>query len=300
MEDFNCFDGSCVSLEERCDGKTDCQDRSDEEDCKAFVTFNGYNKLFAPPPSENQTKLSINISINIDKIIDINENEGIFTTKWTLIRKWHNSQLTFQNLKRNPNKNKMSTEDTKRMWTPWFVFENIRHKQDIKRTDEKDIMTVIPNQEFQFELSDKTKFQHTRLFKGDENIIENRKQFTVKWVCDFDMRWYPFDSQRCKMIMIDSEPLSTLIPSSVTYSGPVELTQHIVKGVTICQITARERSGIVVEVSFARPLLGTTLAVFMPTTILLVLSQIVRVFGHNHLEMVIEVNLTLILVLATL
>ena len=97
------------------------------------------------------------------------------------------------------------------------------------------------------------------------------------------------------MIMI-----STLIPSSVTYSGPVELTQHIVKGVTICQITARERSGIVIEVSFARPLLGTTLAVFMPTTILLVLSQMVRVFGKDHLEMVIEVNLTLLLVLATL
>merc|ERR1719206_839627 len=79
----------------------------------------------------------------------------------------------------------------------------------------------------------------------------------------------------------------------------MELTQHIVKGVAICSVAAKKRTGVVVEVSFGRPLLGTTLSVFMPTTILLVLSQMSRVFGQEHLEMVIEVNLTLILVLAT-
>ena len=86
----------------------------------------------------------------------------------------------------------------------------------------------------------------------------------------------------------------------MTYSGPVELTQHIVKGVRICQTALKDGSGVIVEVSLGRPLLGTTLSVFMPTTILLVLSQMTRVFGQEHLEMVIEVNLTLILVLATL
>ena len=141
MEEFTCFDGSCVSLDERCEGKTDCQDRSDEEDCKTLVTFNGYNKLFAPPPLQNQSKLLIDISINIDKIIDIHENEGFFTAKMTLFRKWRNSQLTYQNLKRNPIKNKMSTDDIERIWKPYFVFENIRHndysKADRNRAGER-------------------------------------------------------------------------------------------------------------------------------------------------------------------
>ena len=72
------------------------------------------------------------------------------------------------------------------------------------------------------------------------------------------------------------------------------------KGVTICPTTFKDGSGIIVKVSLGRPLFGTSLSVFMPTTILLVLSQMTRVFGQEHLEMVIEVNLTLILVLATL
>ena len=71
-------------------------------------------------------------------------------------------------------------------------------------------------------------------------------------------------------------------------------------GVTICPFTLRDKSGVIVEVFLGRPLFGTVLSVFMPTAIFLVLSQMVRVFGRDHLEMVIEVNLTLLLVLATL
>ena len=289
-----------MNLDERCDGKLNCKDRSDEEECKVFVTFKGYNKFLAPPGSSNDLKFSLNLSILIHKIIEIDEVGGYFKTKLTSIRMWKNPQLTYHNLKRNPASNAISSEDMKKMWKPWFVFDNIEQKNDLDRTDAPDRIMIIPNEEYNFQMDDKTNFRNTRVFKGEENIIYYQLERTVKWVCDFDMRWYPFDVQKCTIKMHTLKSTVTVIPSSVEYLGPEELTLHTIRSVTICSATIKGLSGIVVEVVLGRPIFGTTLTVFMPTCILLVLSQMVRVFGEEHLEMVIDVNLTLLLVLATL
>ena len=138
------------------------------------------------------------------------------------------------------------------------------------------------------------------LFKGSENIIQLEREFTVNWICHYNMRWYPFDTQMCTIQMYQNEASVTLLPSYVNYSGPKELTQHIVKGVHVCSMKYKNRSGVIFKVILGRPLFGSFLTVHMPTGILLMLSQMVRVFNRDYLDMVIEVNLTLLLVLATL
>ena len=154
-------------------------------------------------------------------------------------------------------------------------------------------MTIILNSNFKFIRDDKTNIHNTMLFKGSENAIN--------FVSSYNMRWYPFDSQRCTLQMFPIERYGvTLQPISVNYSGPKELTQHTVKGVNICSMTIKNKSGVIVEIILGRPLFGTILTVYMPTGILLMLSQMVRVFNKDYLDMVIEVNLTLLLVLATL
>ena len=243
----------------------------------------------------------MNVSLIIDDIITIDENDGFFKTKITMERRWLNTQLTYQNLKRDVADNRISKEDREKMWTPWTVFENIEHEGDLRYTDlQQDILRIIPHPEFRFEKSDRTNVRNTRLFKGSENVISYRRQYTVKWMCSYNMRWYPFDTQRCTIEMFSPESSVTLNPVFVNYSGPVDLPQHFVKGVHICAAIINDKSGFIVEVFLGRPIFGTFLSVFMPTIILLLLSQIMRVFGKEYFELVIEVNLTILLVLATL
>ena len=161
-------------------------------------------------------------------------------------------------------------------------------------------MTIIPHPEFLFEKGDTVNLWKNSLFKGSENIISYQKQVSVKWICHYNMRLYPFDTQKCTMEMYPSEDLITLNPTFVKYSGPINLPQHYVKGVNICPTIFDDKQGIIVEVFLGRPIFGAILSVFMPTSILLLLCQMVRVFSLDYLDMVIEVNLTLLLVLATL
>ena len=49
-----------------------------------------------------------------------------------------------------------------------------------------------------------------------------------------------------------------------------------------------------------RPLIGHILTVSIPTIILIVLAHMSKVFSDDYIDMVIQVNLTALLVLATL
>ena len=299
-DEFTCHDGSCQKMEKRCDGKSNCRDGTDEENCQTIVTFAGYNKFLVPEPIGTDNLLTINISFIIDEIITIDEKNGYFLVKLTFIRSWFNPQLKYQNLKKEATKNTMTEDDIEFMWIPFSLLNNIKHTDEIKKTEVRDTMFIIPNKEFKFKKGDKTNIQNTMLFDGSENSIQYERTITVNFICNYNMKWYPFDTQKCVVEMYHTEDSITLNPISVNYTGPKELMQHTVKGIFICAVTIRNRPGVVVEIHLGRPLFGSILTVFMPTLILIIISEMVGIFHKEYMDMVIGVNLTLLLVLATL
>ena len=57
---------------------------------------------------------------------------------------------------------------------------------------------------------------------------------------------------------------------------------------------------IVTEVTLGRPIISNLLTVFVPTMLLVIISFAARFFAEDYIDMVIQVNLTILLVLATM
>ena len=47
-EEFTCYDGQCIDIENRCDTLYHCRDKSDEEDCKLLILEKGFKKNVPP------------------------------------------------------------------------------------------------------------------------------------------------------------------------------------------------------------------------------------------------------------
>ena len=59
-------------------------------------------------------------------------------------------------------------------------------------------------------------------------------------------------------------------------------------------------SGLELSFHLSRPLTSCLLTTFLPTTILVLITNLANAFSKNYLAVVIQVNLTVLLVLATL
>ena len=69
-DEFVCNDGSCISLEKRCDLKKDCPDASDEYGCNKALIPDGYLNYLPPEGHETDT-LMVDLVVNINGITEV-------------------------------------------------------------------------------------------------------------------------------------------------------------------------------------------------------------------------------------
>ena len=88
-------------------------------------------------------------------------------------------------------------------------------------------------------------------------------------------------------------------PSNIEYTGNSDLGRYYFREMHYCTQDKKSSSGLFIDFIVRRPLTSNCLTMFLPTAMLLVISQMVITFNTTYLEMVIEVNATLLLVLTT-
>ena len=278
---------------------TDCQDGTDEAECKVFVTSLGYNKNIVPPTTADGP-LRLNLSMLIKEITQINEIDNFFRVKFDIKRTWFDKRLTFYNLKDAGTRNQVSLDDRETVWLSWIIFDNTESNEKILRTEQRDQMSIILYNSTDFTSSDNTYIHNIHLSEGSKNAIDDVKQYSVDWLCEFNMEWYPFDTQSCTMQLLNYDLMTRFELHTLEYTGPTMLSQHIVLDLQMCSKTNDKVQKVVVEIIFGRPLFATFIATTLPTVILMVISQMATTFSDEYLDMVIQVNLTVLLVLATL
>ena len=256
-----------------------------------------------PQPVGGQRKVELNISVEVKKILKIDEVEGTFRTKFFLRRQWLDPRLSYRNLKKESRLNLLSPPEAATIWFPTVVFENIPSHGDWIMIDSNEEYNIVRNVEGNIDPVEVTDIDNAFIFSGNENSHYSSREFTVLWNCDFNMMWYPFDTQTCAMqfkIVNEFADRVKLNPQHLAYSGPTDLTQYVVIRSVMCEASIGEYEGVEVNISLGRPLISDILTIFIPTIILLIISHISKVYEERYIDMVVMVNLTVILVLATL
>jgi len=91
-----------------------------------------------------------------------------------------------------------------------------------------------------------------------------------------------------------------LHPANIQYNHNISLDRYILPRVRMCRSAIDERKAIIVEIMFGRPIVNNLLTVFVPTMLLVMISFATRLFATEYIDMVIQVNVTVMLALATI
>ena len=125
-------------------------------------------------------------------ILEIGEVDQIFTTQFQLSMTWYDFRLEFHNMKKNFNMNTLTKDDKPILWVPQLVFTNTKARDNTKN-DEKS--QIVAKRMSGYKLSEDSVKDNIFIFEGKENPLILSRVYDVSWICEYNMRWYPFDTQ---------------------------------------------------------------------------------------------------------
>ena len=131
-----------------------------------------------------------------------------------MVATWIDTRLTYMNLKKNANLNVLSLEDQLKLWTHVIIFENNLYSES-SIIDSSSFLRILPVRKFKYRISDSTSNAKIHYFSGSDNNVgktdqqnltkkndqtftsELTRRYLIQFICGYNMRLYPFDTQTC-------------------------------------------------------------------------------------------------------
>ena len=209
---------------------------------------------------------------------DIQEVSQYLELKFKIMLEWKDARLVFYNLKQEDEMNTVTLEEQLQIWTPTIVYWNT--KEQLRTVNDKNTFASI-RREGNGSIIGNEVNENIEVFSGSENTIVVSRVYSIKFFCEYNMRWYPFDQQTFYIQLIMDgvlENYADLLPIGIDFSGKKELTQYHVKEFQIQKTKIQRKSAIVVSLTLGRRLLGTFLTIYFPTILLNVIGYATNLF----------------------
>ena len=130
---------------------------------------------------------------------DIQEVAQYLELKFKINLQWKDARLMFYNIKPDENMNSLSLEEQLILWSPTIVFWNT--KEQIRTKNDKNTFASI-KRESDGSVIGKENKEDIEVFTGSDNGITMSRVYSIKFFCEYQMAWYPFDQQTCHVEML--------------------------------------------------------------------------------------------------
>lgn len=198
--EFTCWSGDCIKMEERCDNAFDCNDKSDENNCQLLVLEESYKSSVPPVVTtlENGGARSVipvfvNVTVNLIDILVIHEKENEIQVRIRAFLEWYEARAKFHNLKVDTMMNMLLPEDVEELWIPKIVYSNTKEMESIKERL-KDVSITV-KRESSYSTGGAEMLDETYIFNGAENHLNLNLDYTNFFICKFELLKFPFDTQ---------------------------------------------------------------------------------------------------------
>jgi len=299
---FTCDDGSCVRINQRCNLAIDCPDKSDEKNCEILVLGEDYlGELF--PRELDNSALAVYVNVSILAFPKIDTLELFFTADFVLSLRWHDVRLQYTDLRGETALNSLNQQTQQSIWSPSLGFTNAKiiggSKVDhiTKTIVERNGEPIADNIERALEAS---------VYSGGDGDLIMIREYFIDWTCDYDLLYYPFDTQICKMMFelngitmeyVDLRPDEL----GVEYTGQRILLEYVVGDMLLKSMqneSGRKYSALKVSLALTRRWIWHLFGVFIQSILLLVVAYMTFYYRIDNFQDRIMVAITCMLVIA--
>ena len=280
-------------MDKRCDRLFDCQDQSDENNCE-IVKMNLDSYIKEIPPFKHGDSVPIHAAIYLLSINKI-ELPSTFNAKIKLILYWKDYRLTFTNLQ--PNGNILEEKNRLSIWMPPLQFTNTP-KRILENDDETTISVIRTGK---YVLNEINELHEARVFKGDENMMRYSRNYQKDFRCEYELAYYPFDTQICNIEIEVPEFFKNyinILPNETGIVGSSKLEQFWITNVEL--LTVNNSSEIICKIHLKRIPWFHITTTYMPIICIVAIVLSILFIDQSHFEATIMVALTAMLVMHTL